>query len=61
MCPGKRCESKLGIFSFDGQKCQTCTQMVAPAFQFFRSKLIVRKVTEQPRTCLEIKPKADMT
>ena len=39
-CPNPECCTKVGIFSVDGQKCQTCLSMVAPAFQWFRSRLI---------------------
>ena len=42
-CPNSDCGSKVGIFSFDGQKCQTCYTMVAPAFQWFRSRLVQHK------------------
>jgi len=38
-CPNQECNVKVGIFSLDGQKCQTCLAMVAPAFQWFRSRL----------------------
>ena len=39
-CPNRECKTKLGIYSLDGQKCQSCLTLVAPAFQWFRSRLI---------------------
>jgi hypothetical protein len=32
MCPQKKCGKKLGVYSFDGIKCQTCLQNVPLAF-----------------------------
>ncbi len=45
-CPNTECGTKVGIFSFDGQKCQTCYTMVAPAFQWFRSRLVQHRYGE---------------
>jgi len=39
-CPSPDCGIKVGIYSLNGQKCQTCLTMVTPAFQWFRSRLI---------------------
>ena len=39
-CPNTECNVKVGIYSFDGQKCQTCLAFISPAFQWFRSRLV---------------------
>ena len=45
-CPNHECGVKVGIYSLDGQKCQTCLTMVAPAFQWFRSRLTQHRYGE---------------
>ena len=45
-CPKADCALKVGIYSLDGQKCQTCLTMIAPAFQWFRSRLVQNKYGE---------------
>ena len=45
-CPNPDCGCKVGIYSLDGQKCQTCLTFVAPAFQWFRSRLTQHRYGE---------------
>ena len=45
-CPNAECQMKVGIFSLDGQKCQTCMGFVSPAYQWFRSRLTQYKYGE---------------
>lgn len=47
VCQNIQCAEKIGIFSLDGIKCQSCVQTVTPAFQFFRKNIKVKRVYEQ--------------
>ena len=54
LCPNPDCGVKCGIFSLDGQKCQTCLTFVTPAFQWFRSRLVQHKYGDAGGTSLNV-------
>lgn len=49
-CPGEKCETKLGIFSYEGIRCQSCLTQIMPAFQFFRKNLEAKRIETKIQT-----------